>query len=261
MDAKSDKFPGESKDLQLMRALSDQIKQEGGQSYSNIAAQLAMVQDANFAPVFDREVSKRVNSARKYFGRAGQIQRAAQGEKAAYNQYRQRVRSRSDARAKSLAKTIAQLEKARFQVLRTSELERGKDRRGAQRSAIIGQSMRGSIEIPKRLTTATRQRTQLSQLLEKANDPKSAVEKGVYRKIAEQLTGKNYSDDQSAVKTIKARIRQLDTEIATLSKVYAQGTGANRLAAVLANPGDLGSDESPDGEPSRDAFDDLGYGN
>lgn len=92
----------EDPDVGLMRALAEKMNNEPVGPYSNIAAQVAMVDDPNFAAVFDKAVNGRVNKAREHFSRMGTVSRMAQSGKDAQRQYRSRQRSQGDGRLKGL---------------------------------------------------------------------------------------------------------------------------------------------------------------
>ena len=187
-DARTEQFPGESKDLGLMRALSNQLREEGGRDYSNIAAQLAMVQDANFAPVFDRAVNRRVNAARKFFGRAGTIQRAAQGERAAFRQSRARSRKRSEERLKAIRQKLDRLRAAKFKIQRdifSGNTAAAKDRRAAMAGSRAADKPGRPID--SLLSKVTADIRNLEDRRAQLTDPKTAIKDEVFSKLAREL--------------------------------------------------------------------------
>ena len=244
-DVASEEFPGESKDLELMRALSDQLRDEGGRSYSNIAAQLAMVQDKDFAPVFDREVNRRVNSARKYFGRMGQIQRAAQGEKAAFRQHRARGRRRSGEKLKILGNELKELLKAKNQI----QLDQMRGNTAQQK--LLRASLGGSREgAPMALTTLANEARQrlatLGGLRAKLLDTKARIKKGVFDKVASGmgLPTLGSDDPKEQLAWLSAQIPAAEQQLARINKAFMGGATHTRrnvtdlgVGATATGPG------------------------
>ena len=264
-DAESQQFPGESKDLALMRALSDQLREEGGRSYSNIAAQLAMVQDANFAPVFDREVNRRVNAARKFFGRAGQIQRAAQGERAAFRQSRARSRRRSEERMKAIRDKLKELQKAKYRIS-LAEFQGNtapeKRRRAAMMAAnrVSMQAGKPGRPLDVVIKDLRSQVQKLQGIKQKLTDPKGQIQQGFYERIARDLGQSTaFGSKDEALAFINS---QLPYVIADLRRHEAEfRRGATYTPRVIADPAALrqaGLDDTP-AASSGDAAGDL-YG-
>ena len=93
---------------QLRRALAEQAYAQSQAGPSNMAAQLAMVHDPNFAGVFKDATMGRVNAARQYFGDLGKIQRESQSRRAA----RAKSMKRSPAKLKGLTTRMTDLQRA-----------------------------------------------------------------------------------------------------------------------------------------------------
>lgn len=101
-----------SEDNALRRALMEQAFDLGQVAPSNVLAQLSMIRDPNFAPVFKDATRSRVNAARQYFADLGTISRDAQSQRAA----RAKSTKRSDARLRGYMKQLADLRKRRGEV-------------------------------------------------------------------------------------------------------------------------------------------------
>lgn len=122
-------FYKEDQDVALMRALAKQLEQEPVGPYSNIAAQVAMVDDPNFAGVFDKAVNARINAARKHFARTGSVARMAQTDRQAQRQFRSRQRQRGDQRLKGLQGRQKRIDDALFKLRQTQDARTRQDER------------------------------------------------------------------------------------------------------------------------------------
>tara|TARA_R100001510_G_scaffold30679_1_gene27363 strand:- start:11844 stop:13106 length:1263 start_codon:yes stop_codon:yes gene_type:complete len=252
-DASSEQFPGESKDLGLMRALSNQLREEGGRDYSNIAAQLAMVQDANFAPVFDRAVNRRVNAARKFFGRAGTIQRAAQGERAAFRQSRARSRKRSEERLKAIRQKLDRLREAKFKIQRdvfSGNTAAAKERRAAMAGSRAADKPGRPIDSLLSKTTADIRNLEASRA--QLTDPKAAIKDEVFSQLAKELgrdTG--FRNKQEAIAAIDTQLLGLKRD----RKVYQDMIrgGVFYTPRTVASPNQMRRTTSNNAAPEGDA--------
>ena len=243
-----------------MRALSDQLREEGGRSYSNIAAQLAMVQDANFAPVFDREVNRRVNAARKFFGRAGQIQRAAQGERAAFRQSRARSRRRSEERMKAIRDKLKELQKAKYRIsLAEFQGNTAAEKRLRAATIAAGQASRQLGQRGPRLdqviTGLGNQIQKLENAKRKLTDPKTQIQQKVLGNLAREL-GQNFQSTDEALAFIDSQLPLLQSSLRRYQSEF--NLGATYAPTVIANPAALRAADLP-AASSGDAAGDL-YG-
>jgi hypothetical protein len=118
----------EDPDVALMRRLAEQLRvEEQALQPSNMAAQLSMIYDPNFAAVFKDATSQRVNAARNYFGNIGTISRQAQSGRAA----RAKSRKRSGAVLAGLTRDRTEAQKAldRLRLQRERIAQEGAQRR------------------------------------------------------------------------------------------------------------------------------------
>lgn len=128
-------FYEEDPDVALMRALAEKMNNEPVGPYSNIAAQVAMVDDPNFAGVFDKAVNSRVNAARKHFSRMGSVSRMAQSSRDAQRQYRSRQRSQGDARLKGFQSELGRIQDALYKLRKTKDDRQWEQQRDARNQA------------------------------------------------------------------------------------------------------------------------------
>ena len=239
-DAESEKPSPESKDLELMRALADQINSQPTGPYSNIAAQLAMVQDPNFAKVWDSAANRRINRARQHFGRMGQIQRMAQGEKAARAQYRSRGRKRSEEKLKILGREKDQLIRAKHKLAadqRNEDFRREmahlsggyRVQAGAASAARKSESL-GTL-LSSAYTTQDRTSNQITKIEKAQGDVKEKVLDSVRREMGLPTT-------TSRADTLKALRRRQRENANYISELERQRRG--NVTRVLYNPARLG---------------------
>ena len=236
-----------------MRALSNQLREEGGRDYSNIAAQLAMVQDANFAPVFDRAVNRRVNAARKFFGRAGTIQRAAQGERAAFRQSRARSRKRSEERLKAIRQKLDRLREAKFKIQR--DIFSGNTAAAkASRAAMAGSRAadKPGRPIDSLLSKVTADIRNLENRREALTDPKAAIKDEVFSQLARELgRSTGFRNKQEAIAEIDTLLQRLKQDRNVYQSMIRGGVFYT--PRTVARPGQMQRTTSNNAAPEGDA--------
>lgn len=130
-------FYEEDPDVGLMRALAAQLENEPVGPYSNVAAQLSMIEDPNFAGVYDRAVNARINAARKHFSRMGTVARMAQSGRQAQRQSRSRSRQQNAQRLKGFQDQLKRVEDSLFGIRKETSKRDWQEKQGDKRHSRI----------------------------------------------------------------------------------------------------------------------------
>ena len=231
----------EDPDVGLMRALAKQMNNEPVGPYSNIAAQVAMVDDPNFAGVFDKAVNGRVNKAREHFSRMGTVSRMAQSGKAAQRQYRSRQRAKGDTKLKGLQGELGRYQDALLKLRETQDkrtYQKGRDDR--QNAAALNRSQfhRDQPETISRHTVETSRAIARDKAKKHLDDLNSF--KGIINdKLSEALrASQGYPEGTTyaqAIAKAKAELSRAEASLQAVVRMPAEMTRINVQA------GDIGS--------------------
>jgi hypothetical protein len=235
-DAGTDKGEGfeEDEDVALMRALAQTMKDEPVGPYSNIAAQLAMVQDPNFAGVWDKAANKRINAARKHFSRMGTVSRLSQSDKKGQRAYRARLRSQSDQKLKGYQQELGRLQKHLYSLQKEKRSlgERGKDRANRLASASLSAGFKGSVDAFTTQKKLVGQINQIDREISRLADPSKAVNRALALRIANALGEPIESiDHKKAIEVLLKYKQTFQNQLHAVSGVI--GGGATRLGGVV----------------------------
>ena len=236
-----------SEDNALRRALMEQAFDLGQVAPSNVLAQLSMIRDPNFAPVFKDATRSRVNAARQYFADLGTISRDAQSQRAA----RAKSTKRSDARLKGYMKQLENA-KRRYGQMQDKPVDvRGKQivRGTPTYSSVSDVRQQRVYDIPRRISEL---QSSNAQILTRLNpDLKDKIMAGT---DPSGLLGQASAEDKALLNIVsqqRAEINRLGKARTQLGDVPLESEYSNWTRANAPQPGTGGTGRGKGGRSRR----------